>query len=160
MPNKNSLSIQSTTARADFIDEHVGRRLRLRRNVLGLSQGELARSIGLTFQQVQKYERGINRISASKLFYASKALKVPVSFFFEDIHADEYTVPDADIQALEDTSQSQYEDDPMQREETLKLVCAYYRVQDGNMRQKFLQLIEGYSTVGSVKKIQESEYVK
>ena len=65
------------------VDIHVGNRVRLRRKVLGLSQSDLGEALGLTFQQVQKYERGSNRISASKLFQAAQALKVPASYFFE-----------------------------------------------------------------------------
>jgi transcriptional regulator with XRE-family HTH domain len=66
------------------IDIHVGSRVRLRRNMLGLSQEKLGGAIGLTFQQVQKYERGANRIGASRLHYLSQVLDVPVSFFFDD----------------------------------------------------------------------------
>ncbi|AVM74531.1 helix-turn-helix domain-containing protein [Magnetospirillum gryphiswaldense] len=69
----------------DPIDTHVGARLRLRRTLMGLSQTELAKSVGLTFQQVQKYESGANRISASRLYHISEALDVPVSFFFDDM---------------------------------------------------------------------------
>src|SRR5256886_11431737 len=67
------------------IDVHVGSRVRLRRNMLGLSQEKLGEAIGLTFQQVQKYERGANRIGASSLHDLSRVLDVPVSFFFADI---------------------------------------------------------------------------
>src|SRR5919107_3688638 len=67
------------------IDVRVGARLRLRRMMLGLSQEKLAEMIGLTFQQVQKYERGANRIGASRLYELSRVLDVPVSFFFDDI---------------------------------------------------------------------------
>src|SRR4051795_11923212 len=66
------------------IDVRVGARLRLRRNMLGLSQEKLGEAIGLTFQQVQKYERGANRIGASRLHELSRVLDVPVSFFFDD----------------------------------------------------------------------------
>lgn len=72
----------------DPVDTHVGARLRLRRTLLGLSQTELARSVGLTFQQVQKYESGANRISASRLYHIAEALDVPVSFFFDDMQRD------------------------------------------------------------------------
>jgi len=67
------------------IDIHVGSRVRLRRNMLGLSQEKLGEAIGLTFQQVQKYERGANRIGASRLHDLSRVLDVPVSFFFDDM---------------------------------------------------------------------------
>lgn len=70
----------------DPVDTHVGSRLRLRRTMLGLSQTELANKVGLTFQQVQKYEAGANRVSASRLFHIAEALGVPVSFFFDDMN--------------------------------------------------------------------------
>jgi transcriptional regulator with XRE-family HTH domain len=67
------------------VDVHVGQRLRMRRTLLGLSQGELARSVGLTFQQIQKYERGVNRIGASRLAEFAIALDVPPGWFFEEL---------------------------------------------------------------------------
>ena len=67
------------------IDEHVGRRLRLRRNLLGMSQQKLAKAIGLTFQQVQKYERARNRIGAGRLYEIAQILGVPVSYFYDDL---------------------------------------------------------------------------
>ena len=70
------------------IDVHVGSRVKLRRTLLGLSQEKLGEAIGLTFQQVQKYERGLNRIGASRLFDISKVLEVPVGFFYEDMDKD------------------------------------------------------------------------
>ena len=69
----------------DPVDTHVGARLRLRRTLMGMSQTELAKAVGLTFQQVQKYESGANRISASRLYHIAEALDVPVSFFFDDM---------------------------------------------------------------------------
>ncbi len=76
-----------TTSRKSFhpIDTHVGKRLRIRRKMLSLSQTMLGESIGLTFQQIQKYERGANRIGASRLFELSEVLDVPVSYFFDDL---------------------------------------------------------------------------
>src|ERR1700735_528426 len=67
------------------VDVHVGKRLRLRRTILGLSQEAIGNAIGVTFQQVQKYERGVNRMGASRLFEFSKILSVPVSYFFEEM---------------------------------------------------------------------------
>src|ERR1700731_4074916 len=75
------------------IDVHVGTRVRLRRTLLGMSQEKLGDALGLTFQQVQKYERGANRIGASRLYDLSRVLDVPVSFFFDDI------VPVAQVEA-------------------------------------------------------------
>src|SRR5579875_1614359 len=72
-------------SRASPIDAHVGTRIRLRRTLLGMSQEKLGEALGLTFQQVQKYERGVNRVGASRLFDLSRVLDVPISFFFDDL---------------------------------------------------------------------------
>jgi transcriptional regulator with XRE-family HTH domain len=76
----------SVAARATDIDRFVGGRIRERRIMLGLSQQQMAEMIGVTYQQTHKYERGINRISAGRLFEISQVLKVPVSYFFEGLH--------------------------------------------------------------------------
>ncbi len=69
----------------NFIDVHVGNRMRMRRQIVGMSQEKLGELLGITFQQVQKYEKGTNRISASRLFYSAKTLGVPVQFFYDDL---------------------------------------------------------------------------
>lgn len=76
---------ESTSQRASLVDHHVGARIRERRTMLGLSQQQLARMIGVTYQQAHKYERGLNRISAGRLFEIAQVLDVPVSFFFEGL---------------------------------------------------------------------------
>src|ERR1700734_2325909 len=76
---------QERESRPSPIDIHVGSRIRLRRTLLGMSQERLGDSLGLTFQQVQKYERGVNRVGASRLFDLSRVLDVPISFFFDDM---------------------------------------------------------------------------
>ncbi len=78
----------ATSAGPDPIDVAVGGRIRARRTALGISQTALAKALGLTFQQVQKYERGANRISASKLFEIARALQVPIGWFFEGLNSD------------------------------------------------------------------------
>lgn len=83
--SKRIYRARTESGEPDPVDTHVGARLRLRRTLMGLSQTELARAVGLTFQQVQKYESGANRISASRLYHIAEALDVPVSFFFDDI---------------------------------------------------------------------------
>ena len=69
----------------NFVDVHVGSRLRMRRQLVGMSQEKLGELLGITFQQVQKYEKGANRISASRLYFAAKILAIPVQFFFEEL---------------------------------------------------------------------------
>lgn len=118
------------------IDVHVGSRVRLRRTLLGMSQEKLGEAIGLTFQQVQKYERGANRIGASRLYDLSRVLDVPVSFFFDDIN------PEVVAAAVEagDGVAPRYEPDPMMRRETLELVRAYYRIPDAQIRRRLFDL--------------------
>ncbi|WP_348657957.1 helix-turn-helix transcriptional regulator [uncultured Thalassospira sp.] len=81
--NNQSARGRTATGAPNPVDVHVGSRVRLRRTLLGMSQEKLGEAIGLTFQQIQKYERGANRVGASRLYDLSKALDVPVSFFFD-----------------------------------------------------------------------------
>ncbi|MBY0332242.1 MAG: helix-turn-helix transcriptional regulator [Acetobacteraceae bacterium] len=125
------------------IDSHVGSRVRLRRTLLGMSQEKLGEALGLTFQQVQKYERGVNRIGASRLFDLARVLDVPISFFFDDM-------PDSlggnggsgrrSFGFAE--TQEGFEDDTLHRRETLELVRAYYRITDASVRKRVFDLIK------------------
>ncbi|MCH7538931.1 MAG: helix-turn-helix transcriptional regulator [Proteobacteria bacterium] len=108
------------------VDVHVGSRVRLRRTMLGMSQEKLGHAIGLTFQQVQKYERGANRIGASRLFELSHVLDVPVSFFFDDMPADV-------------ASRSRLLEGGL-AEEGGELVRAYYRIADPGVRKRVFAL--------------------
>jgi transcriptional regulator with XRE-family HTH domain len=122
------------------VDLHVGARVRLRRTLLGMSQEKLGNAVGLTFQQIQKYERGANRIGASRLFDMSRALDVPVQFFFDEMPvetvAEDYRPPsgspEPNIAALDQ--------DPMAKRETLELVRTYYRIPNTNLRRKLFDL--------------------
>src|SRR5579885_334921 len=116
------------------IDVHVGSRVRLRRNMLGLSQEKLGEAIGLTFQQVQKYERGANRIGASRLYDLSRVLDVPVSFFFDDLSPE--TAAAVQGEGSGAPAVAHFETDPMMRRETLELVRAYYRIPDPQIRRR------------------------
>lgn len=121
------------------VDVHVGSRVRLRRTLLGLSQEKLGEAIGLTFQQVQKYERGANRIGASRLWDLSRVLDVPVSFFFEDM--DETVASMSPRHVTEDAKEPETrESDPMTKRETLELVRAYYRIGDPSVRKRIYEL--------------------
>src|SRR3954465_13915978 len=119
------------------IDVRVGARLRLRRNMLGLSQEKLGEAIGLTFQQVQKYERGANRIGASRLHDLSRVLDVPVSFFFDDM--DPVRAPAIPAGFAEPAAEA-FDSDPLRRRETVELVSAYYRVDDLALRRRLFDL--------------------
>jgi len=127
------------------IDVHVGSRIRLRRTLLGMSQERLGEALGLTFQQVQKYERGVNRVGASRLFDLSRVLDVPISFFFDDMpkslastyggHMSRRTTDVSDMQ-------NGFADDSLNRRETLELVRAYYRITDQAVRKRVFELIK------------------
>ncbi|MGP1394068.1 MAG: helix-turn-helix domain-containing protein [Inquilinaceae bacterium] len=121
------------------IDVHVGSRLRLRRTLLGMSQEKLGEAIGLTFQQVQKYERGANRIGASRLHDLSRVLDVPVAFFFED--APSAKASRAQAAGMAEDAEP-YTPDPMAKRETLELVRAYYRIHNPALRRRVFDLIK------------------
>jgi transcriptional regulator with XRE-family HTH domain len=135
------------TGKPNPVDVHVGSRVRLRRTLLGLSQEKLGDALGLTFQQVQKYERGANRIGASRLFDLSRVLDVPVSFFFDDMAEDATErKPAVDID-IDEMSQGGFNVDPMARRETLELVRAYYRIKDPLVRKRVFELAKALANV-------------
>ena len=117
--------------RATAVDAHVGGRVRTRRTLLGLSQERLGEVLGLTFQQVQKYEKGSNRIGASRLYHISKILDVPVSYFYEDMPDElgRQTLP------VGQPTREESKPDTMHKRETLELVRAYYRIENAAVRQ-------------------------
>ena len=120
------------------VDVRVGARLRLRRNMLGLSQEKLGQAIGLTFQQVQKYERGANRIGASRLHELSRALDVPVSFFFDD--TDPVRAPATG--GFAEPPAEAFESDPLRKQETVEFVGAYFSIEDAAVRRRLLDLVK------------------
>jgi transcriptional regulator with XRE-family HTH domain len=127
------------------VDAHVGRRVRLRRTLLGMSQEKLGQAIGLTFQQVQKYERGTNRIGASRLWDLSRVLDCPTSFFFEEM--DEATAQTSPRNLSVETPDAEpRENDPMTRRETLELVRAYYRIKGRHVRRRIYELTKSLAS--------------
>ena len=129
------------------VDIYVGNRLRQLRSLAGLSQDKLGEALGLTFQQVQKYERGQNRIAASRLFDVSRILNVAVSYFFEGYESPTYREP-ADSKAMQfadSEQQAGYEapgrNDIMSRKETLDMIRAYYQIPDSDVRKRVLELV-------------------
>lgn len=130
-----------TKGKASGIDVHVGKRLRQRRTLLGMTQEKLAEALGVTFQQVQKYERGANRVSAGKLYEVSKVLQTNIAYFFEGMSEND----DAKkiIAGLSDNDQEGYTpDNIMQRKETLDLLRIYYSVQDEQKRKELFKIIK------------------
>lgn len=125
-----------------FIDEHIGRRIQLRRNMLGLSQKDLADACGVTFQQIQKYETAGNRVAASRLFEIGMAMDTPVSFFFMGLPGN---LPDETKTTRSQPVMrvcSQAADDPMGKNETLELIRLYWKLSDNSKREAVLNLLK------------------
>lgn len=135
----------SRGGRPNPIDVHVGSRVRLRRTLLGMSQEKLGEAIGLTFQQVQKYERGSNRIGASRLFDLARVLDVPVGFFFEEMTPETKQSSPAQIRGMQEEAES-YEPDPLAKRETLELVRAYYRITEPQVRKRLFELTKALAS--------------
>ncbi|MFQ0815048.1 Cro/Cl family transcriptional regulator [Brucella anthropi] len=118
------------------IDVHVGSRIRLRRNMLGLSQEKLGENLGITFQQIQKYEKGTNRVGASRLQAISAILNVPVSFFFED-------APGSSPQAgFAEDNEATYVVDFLNSNEGVQLTRAFTKISDPKVRRKIIDLVK------------------
>ena len=127
---------QALAPAANPVDLHVGSRVRMRRKILGVSQQQLADSLGLTFQQVQKYERGANRISASKLYAVATALQTPVSYFFEGLADPQIGAPDGAGDASALAVQSF-----LNTPEGLELAALFARLGRGAVRRQVLHLV-------------------
>jgi transcriptional regulator with XRE-family HTH domain len=114
------------------VDIHVGKRIRIRRLLLGKNQESLANALGLTFQQVQKYEHGANRVSASRLSAMADIFAVPISYFFGDLPG-----PDAKVSAEDQARREQLE-----KPETIDLIRLYYAIPDPTVRRRFLEMVK------------------
>jgi len=123
------------------VDIHVGQRIKLRRTLMGMTQGKLGEAIGLTFQQLQKYERGANRVSASKLWQMSEVLDVPVSFFFDDM-PERVKEAFSGYEGLSAESDVQEEHLTLHRRQSLSLVRVFGKVQDPTLRKKIISLVD------------------
>ena len=120
------------------IDVHVGSRIRLRRNMLGLSQEKLGENLGITFQQIQKYEKGTNRVGASRLQAISSILSVPVAFFFED--APEQTGQQNG--GFAEDNETTYVVDFLQTNEGVQLTRYFTKITDPKVRRKIIDLVK------------------
>jgi transcriptional regulator with XRE-family HTH domain len=123
------------------VDAHVGSRVRLRRMLLGMSQERLGESMGLTFQQVQKYEKGVNRIGASRLFQISKILDVPVQFFFEEAPY----VGEAGQPGMAEADSEAFILEFLNSREGLELNRAFVKIADGKVRKSVVDLVRSLS---------------
>jgi transcriptional regulator with XRE-family HTH domain len=115
------------------VDLHIGQRVRHRRWLLGMTQQQLAQSVGIRFQQIQKYESGANRISASRLWDLARALEMPVSFFFDGL-----------ADSKDKTAEGNGDDGLLQNKETMDLIRAYYGLDEGP-RRRLLELAKALS---------------
>lgn len=120
------------------IDIHVGSRVRLRRMMLGMSQEKLGEHLGITFQQIQKYEKGTNRIGASRLQHIARVLTVPVAFFFEDAPA---SPGDAAPGSLAEPERTSYVVDFLSSSEGIQLNKAFVRIKDAKLRRRVIDLV-------------------
>jgi transcriptional regulator with XRE-family HTH domain len=136
--------VEKSARRPNPIDAHVGSRVRLRRVLLGMSQERLAEQLGLTFQQVQKYEKGINRIGASRLFDLAHVLGVPVQFFYEKAPPTE----GAPVPAVgfADHGAEGYISDFLNSREGLELNRAFVRITDAKVRRSIVDLVRSLAT--------------
>lgn len=123
------------------MDVHVGKRLRLKRTILGMSQDAIGSAIGVTFQQVQKYERGVNRMGASRLYQFSKLLGVPVSYFFEEFDESNIDINSKHGMA-EATAPAFDHEDKMTSRETMEMMRSYYRIHSPKVRKGVFELVK------------------
>jgi len=123
------------------IDVHVGGRVRLKRTMMGMSQEKLGDSLGITFQQVQKYEKGANRIGASRLQEISSILSAPISFFFEDAPGSNLAMSSG----MAEADRSSYVVDFLSTSEGLQLNRAFVKIKDPQVRKKIIDLVRSLS---------------
>ena len=125
--------------RANLVDEHVGTRVRLRRMLLGMSQEKLGECLGLTFQQVQKYEKGVNRIGASRLFDLAQVLGVPVQFFYDELTAN--AAESTMATGFAERPAESYVVDFLSSRDGLDLNKAFVRITDPKVRRSVIDLV-------------------
>ncbi|MGO9486330.1 MAG: helix-turn-helix domain-containing protein [Rhodomicrobium sp.] len=125
------------------VDVHVGSRVRYRRMIIGMSQEKLGERMNLTFQQIQKYEKGTNRIGASRLFQLSKILEVPVGYFFEDAFAN--SAPSNPLQGMREPEQEAVLLDFLNSREGLDLNRAFAKIHDPKVRRRVIDLVRALS---------------
>lgn len=143
-------------AKSHPVDAHVGTRMRQRRTLLGMSQTKLGEAVGLTFQQVQKYERGSNRVGSSRLYEFAKALDVPVSYFFDEMPGNVLAGRPMAAKVRkgggfgEAGTPFAVEKDPLIKRETLQLVRAYYKIREPSVRKRIYELVKTMGAASAV----------
>ena len=129
-----SVAAKRSRAQANTVDTHVGQRIRDKRNERGMSQTEVANALGVTFQQVQKYERGTNRVGASRLFDLSRILSVPIQYFFAGLNNQSTPIEKEDDNVIH-----------LMKPDTVELVEAYYKIENPQVRRLILSTIRSIS---------------
>ena len=128
------------------VDIHVGTRMRQRRTLLAMSQTRLAEAVGLTFQQIQKYERGANRMGSSRLYEFAKVLDVPVSYFFDEMPSNALSGRPMSGRGRKGFGEAatpfEQEKDPLIKRETLELVRAYYKIREDRVRRRIFEMVK------------------
>ncbi len=136
------------TRKPRLVDVHVGARVKQRRNLLGMTQTDLGDALGVTFQQVQKYEKGVNRVGSSRLYDLARVLDTSIDYYFEDMP------PEVAASSLATKGRGKAkkltgcEPDLLVKRETLKLVRAYYKIEDEDVRQQVYQLTKAMGAAG------------
>ncbi len=136
-PRIGSSMANALSAAPDPIDTHVGSRIRFRRKILGLSQAKLAESLGLTFQQIQKYERGSNRVSASKLYETAKTLQISITYFFEGLNDPAAATPHGHAADFPQQAINEFLTTP----EGIELALAFPKLKTARVRRRVLDLV-------------------
>ncbi len=145
---KSELGYGHGTGIPSPVDVHVGTRLRVRRTLLGMTQTKLGDQLGVSFQQMQKYEKGTNRISSSRLYDLARVLDVPIEYFFDDMPVAVEASSPATKRHGRVKEPPSYEPNPMHKRETLELVRAYYKIKDAQVRKQLYEMIE---TIGAAR---------
>src|SRR5712691_6169219 len=137
--------------RTGLVDVHVGTRIRQRRALLGMSQTKLGQAIGITFQQVQKYERGANRIGSGRLYELARALDVPVSFFFEEMPSKvvggRQGRRNGPRKGTLRKSPFEGDKDPLAKRETMELIRAYYKIGEARVRKRVFEMVKTVAVI-------------
>ncbi len=145
---KYKLGYVRGTGKPNPVDVHVGARVRIRRTLLGLSQTSLGEAIGLSLQQVQKYERGTNRMGSSRLYDVARILDVPIKYFFDDMPT-AVAASSPTLGGGKAKKPPSYELNPMAKRETLELVRAYYTISDPRVRNRLREMVKALGAAAS-----------
>ncbi len=132
----------SAPKKVDAVDTHVGKKIKNRRIMLGMSQQELGDAIGVSIQQIQKYEKATNRVSSGKLYNFASYLNVPILYFFEGYEAD-----DAKELVTSENVESYVEEDKVPEREVLNLIKSFNEIEDPKVRKKIIELTKSVSEI-------------